>query len=191
MELIPEYPIETERLRLRPFTRGDVDAVAAYRSREDVTRFLFDEPMSREACAEVVQARVGQTTWTQEGDRIFLAVERADDASMIGEVLLLLRSVESRQAELGYTFHPDYFGRGYATEASRAMLRLGFEQGGMHRIYARCHARNEASRRVMERLGMRQEAHFREHLLVKGAWDEELQCAILEDEWRAGTTRPA
>ena len=191
MELIPDYPIETARLRLRPFTRGDVDAVTAYRSREDVTRFLFDEPMSRQACAEAVQARVGQTSWTEEGDRIFLAVERADDAAMIGEVLLLLRSVESRQAELGYTFNPDYFGRGYATEAARAMLRLGFEAGGMHRIFARCHAGNEASRRVMARLGMRQEAHFREHLLVKGGWDEEIHCAILEDEWRAGTSRPA
>lgn len=185
MELVPDYPIETERLRLRPFTRGDVDAVAAYRSREDVTRFMFDEPMTREACAEAVQVRVGQTAWHEEGDRIFLAVERRDDAAMMGEVLLLLRSVPSRQAELGYTFHPDYHGNGYATEAGRLMLRLGFEQGGAHRIYARCHAHNEASRRVMERLGMRKEAHFREHLFVKGAWDEELQYAILEDEWRA------
>lgn len=185
MELLPEYPIETERLRLRPFTRGDVDAVTAYRSREDVTRFLLDDPMSREACAQAVQARVGQTSWTEEGDRIFLAVERRNDAAMIGEVLLLLRSEQSRQAELGYTFHPDYHGLGYATEASRRMLHLGFAEGGLHRIYARCHAQNEASRRVMERLGMRKEAHFREHLFVKGAWDEELHYAILEDEWRA------
>jgi RimJ/RimL family protein N-acetyltransferase len=56
----------------------------------------------------------------------------------------------------------------------------------MHRIYARCHARNMASWKVMERLAMRREAHFREHVLVKGAWDEEFIYAILEDEWRSG-----
>jgi RimJ/RimL family protein N-acetyltransferase len=184
MEFTPTYPIETARLRLRPFTRGDVDAVHAYRSREDVTRFLLDEPMSREACAEAVQARVGQTAWVEEGDKIILAVERKDDAAMIGEVLLMLRSVASRQGEIGYIFNPDHFGRGYATEASRTLVALGFDTAGVHRIYARCHVLNEASRKVMERLGMRQEAHFREHNFVKGAWDDELVYAILEDEWR-------
>lgn len=183
MELTPDYPLDTERLRLRPFTRGDVDAVYAYRSREDVARFLYDEPMSREACAEAIQIRIGQTAWTEEGDKILLAVERRSDQAMIGEVVLVLRSVEDRQAELGYIFHPEYYGQGYATEAARALLGLAFS-AGIHRTMARCHAQNRASRRVMERLGMREEAHFREHRFVKGAWDEELICAILESEWQ-------
>jgi RimJ/RimL family protein N-acetyltransferase len=184
MELVPDYPIETERLRLRPFSRGDVDAVFAYRSREDVTRYLFDSPMNREACAEAVQARVGQTTWEQEGDKIFLAVERLEDGTMMGEVSLILRSAEWRQAEIGYIFHPDFHGHGYASEACRRLLSLGFDDAGAHRVFARCNAANEASRRVMQRLGMREEAHFREHMLVKGTWEEELICALLEDEWR-------
>lgn len=190
MPFQPDYPIETERLRLRPFTRGDVDAVFAYRRREDVARFLFDEPMTRESCAEAVQARVGQTAFDDEGDKIFLAVERRDDLAMIGEVSLILRSTEARQAELGYIFHPDFHGFGYATEAGEALLRLGFEGAGMHRIYARCDVHNSASARVMERLGMRREAHFREHMRVKGAWDEELIYAMLEDEWQARRPTP-
>lgn len=185
MAFVPDYPIETARLRLRPFTRGDVDAVFAYRQREDVARYLFDEPMSRESCAEAVQARVGQIGFERDGDKIFLAVERIDNLAMIGEVSLILRSLEARQAELGYIFNPDFHGFGYATEAGGALLALGFEGAGMHRIYARCDARNVASAKVMERLGMRREAHFREHVLVKGAWDEELIYAMLEDEWRA------
>jgi RimJ/RimL family protein N-acetyltransferase len=184
MVFVPDYPIETARLRLRPFTRGDVDAVFAYRQREDVARYLFDEPMSRESCAEAVQARVGQIGYEKEGDKIFLAVERLEDLAMMGEVSLILRNMEARQAELGYIFHPDFHGNGYATEASRALLGLGFDAAGMHRIYARCDARNSASSKVMERLGMRREAHFREHVLVKGEWDEELIYAMLEDEWR-------
>jgi RimJ/RimL family protein N-acetyltransferase len=183
---MPAYPIETERLRLRPFTRGDVDAVYAYRSREDVCAFLFDEPMSREACAEAVQARVGQVAFTAEGDKIVLAVERRDAVGVVGEVSLIWRSVENRQGELGYIFHPDVHGQGIASEASRALLRFGFEMAGLHRIYARCDARNAASAKVMARLGMRQEAHFRGHAMVKGQWDEELICAVLEDDWRAG-----
>jgi len=185
MPFLPDYPIETERLRLRPFTRGDVDAVFAYRRREDVARFLFDEPMTRESCAEAVQARVRQIGFDKEGDKIFLAIERLDGLAMIGEVSLILRSVEARQGELGYIVHPEYHGFGYATEAGRAVLAMGFEGAGMHRIYARCDARNLASAGVMERLGMRREAHFREHMLVKGAWDEELIYAMLEQEWRA------
>ena len=189
MEIVPDYPLETERLLLRPFTRGDVEAVYAYRSRDDVTRFMLDPPMTREACAEAVQARVGMTSWAEEGDKLFLAVERRADGAMIGEVVLILRSLPARQAEVGYTFHPDYFGQGYATEASRRLVSLAFEDAGIHRVYARCHPQNGASWRVMERLGMRKEAHFREHTLVKGAWDEEVVYAILEDEWREQAQR--
>jgi RimJ/RimL family protein N-acetyltransferase len=180
---VPDFPIETGRLRLRPFTRGDVDAVFAYRSREDVCRFLSDDPMSRETCAEMVQARIGQLSLDVEGDRIVLAVERRSEGGPIGEVSLILRSAESRQAEIGYVFHPDFQRQGYATEAARTLLEAGFSGAGMHRIYARCDARNEPSWRLMERLGMRREAHFREHALVKGRWDEEFIYAILETGW--------
>ena len=184
MEIVPDYPLETARLLLRPFTRGDLDAVHAYRSREDVTRFLLDGPMTREACAEAVQGRVGMTQWAAEADKLFLAVERRADAAMMGEVVLILRDLPARQAELGYIFHPDYGGQGYATEASRRLLGFAFDKAGIHRVYARCHPGNAASWRLMERLGMRREAHFREHALVKGVWDEEFVYAILEDEWR-------
>jgi RimJ/RimL family protein N-acetyltransferase len=183
---VPPYPIETERLRLRPFTRGDVDAVFAYRGREDVCRYLFDEPMSRQTCAEAIQQRIGQLSLEQDGDRIVLAVERKGNGGVpIGEVSLILRSAESRQAEVGYIFHPDFHHQGYATEATRAMIETGFRGAGMHRIYARCDARNESSWRLMERLGMRREAHFRDHALVKGRWDEEFVYAVVEDEWPA------
>jgi RimJ/RimL family protein N-acetyltransferase len=185
MVFVPTYPIETERLRLRPFTRGDVDAVYAYRSREDVCRYLFDEPMSRQTCAETVQTRIAQLGLEEEGDRIVLAVERKSDAELIGEVSLILRGVEARQAEIGYIFNPAAHGHGYATEAARALIQVGFMGADMHRVYARCDARNLASAQVMERLGMRREAHFRDHVLLKGRWDEEFIYAVLEDEWRA------
>jgi RimJ/RimL family protein N-acetyltransferase len=185
MPLYPDYPLRTERLLLRPFTRGDVDAVYAYRRREDVARYLFDVALSREECALAVQQRIGQVAFEAEGDKIVLAVELAANAALLGEMSLIWRSVDARQAEVGWIFDPDYQGQGYATEAANAMLDLAFGPGDMHRVAARCDVRNEASWRLMERLGMRREAHFREHGLFKGRWDEEFIYALLASEWRA------
>ncbi|MEO8884233.1 MAG: GNAT family protein [Devosia sp.] len=179
----PELPIETERLILRPFTRGDVDAVFAYRQREDVARFLFDGPMTRESCAEAVQLRVRQISLAEEDDRITLAVERRAGGELIGEVTTIWRSVADRQGEVGYIFNPDFQHNGYATEAVRALITMSFGELDLHRIYARCDTRNVASFQLMERLGMRREAHFREHKLIRGTWDDQYIYAILQSEW--------
>jgi RimJ/RimL family protein N-acetyltransferase len=183
MALYPDYPLETPRLRLRPFTRGDVDAVFAYRQREDVALYLFDVALSREECALAVQQRIGQIALEAEGDKIILAVDLEASGALVGEVSLIWRSADARQAEIGWIFHPDYQGQGYATEAARALLDLAFGPGEMHRVMARCDIRNIASSRLMERLGMRREAHFREHMIFKGEWNEEYIYAILRREW--------
>jgi RimJ/RimL family protein N-acetyltransferase len=104
---------------------------------------------------------------------------------VIGDVVLLRVSREHRTGEVGYIFHPDHAGHGYATEAARAMLGLGFEGFGMHRIIGRLDARNAASARVLERLGMRREAHFVRNEFIKGEWTDELVYALLETEWRS------
>ena len=187
----PSYPIVTERVRLRPFSRGDVDAVFAYRSLAEVAEYLFDQPMSHEECAEAVRARTTQIAFAGEGDKILLAVERKDDGRLIGEVSLIWRSVADQQAEIGYILHPAEQGHGYATEAATALLAFAFETVGAHRVYARCDARNAASASVMQRLGMHEEAHFREHTHFKGRWDEELIYAILAEEWPSRSGEPA
>ena len=191
MVFAPPLPILTERLCLRPFTRGDVEAVYAYRQRDDVARHLFDDPMSREQCTELVQTRVGQTFLMADEDSIVLAIERRDNQHLVGEISLIQRSAASRQGELGYLLHPDSQGRGYATEAAARMLELGFDGAGLHRIYARCSIHNLPSWRLMERLGLRREAHLREHVFIKGEWAEELVYAQLEDEWRGRQAAPS
>lgn len=185
MALFPDYPLRTERLTLRPFTRGDVDAVYSYRRREDVARYLFDTALSREECALVVQQRIGQTALEALDDKIILAVELNDNSAVIGEVSLIWRSVDARQGEIGWIFDPHYQGQGYATEAANAILDLAFGPGDIHRVSARCDVRNVSSWRLMERLGMRKEAHFREHAIFKSEWDEEFVYALLWQEWRA------
>jgi len=184
MQQLPDLPIATPRLSLRPFRRGDVDAVYAYRQLDVVARFLADGPMSREACAEAVQQRTSQVGFVMEGDRVTLGMERREDGRLIGEIMLIWQDATARQAELGYILSPDFQGRGYATEAARAMLALGFGPLAMHRIYARCNTLNTASYAVMERLGMRREAHFREVHQMRGVWEDEFIYAVLWNEWQ-------
>lgn len=185
MALYPDYPIRSPRLLLRPFTRGDVDGVFAYRRLEDVARYLFDVPLSREECALAVQQRIGQVALDADGDKIILAVELVETGTLIGEVSLIQRSVDARQGEVGWIFDPQHHGHGYAFEAANAMLDLAFGPGDIHRVCARCDVRNTSSWRLMERLGMRREAHFREHAIFKSRWDEEFIYAILWQEWQA------
>jgi len=102
-------------------------------------------------------------------------------------VFLALRDREARQGEIGYSFNPEFQGKGLASEAVRGLVGIGFETLDLHRIYARCDARNLGSWKLLERRGFRREAHFRQHALFKGEWDEEFYYAILKDEWHANS----
>ena len=97
--------------------------------------------------------------------------------------MLFFHSVEHRSGEIGWVFHPGYSGRGYATEASHALLHLAFDELGLHRVIARVDARNEASLRLADRLGMRREAHLVSNEWFKGVWSDEIDFAVLEHEW--------
>jgi RimJ/RimL family protein N-acetyltransferase len=185
----PRYPIETERLSLRPLTAGDLDDVHAYYSRPEVSRYLYWAVRDQERSREALETYARLDALDQEGDGLVLGAVRRDVGRVVGQVSLQWRSREHRQAEIGFVFNPDHHGRGLAREAAEAMLRLGFENLGLHRIYGRCDARNLASARLMERLGMRREAHLVENEFVKGEWTDELVYAMLEQEWSAG--RPA
>ena len=183
--LLPAYPLKSDRLTLRPFAEGDLDDLHAFHSQPEVARYLYWEARDREQTREVLARKVGQTALTAEGQHLTLAV--VEGGRVIGEVNLGWLSEEHRQGEFGYVFHPDAGGKGYATEAARVVLRLGFEELGLHRIIGRCDPRNDASWRLMERLGMRREAHFVQNEIFKGEWGDEYYYAMLADEWRART----
>jgi RimJ/RimL family protein N-acetyltransferase len=183
MQLRPEYPIRTDRLRLRPLTTTDVDALLTYRGRADVCRYLPFEPMTPEVLLGRLRTDLSRTAITLEGQALTLGVELAETGRLIGDLVLFFRSLEHAGGELGYVFHPDVAGQGYATEAARAMLDLGFRQLGLHRVIARLDARNEPSAKLAERLGMRREAHFVSNEIFKGEWSDELVYAILAEEW--------
>jgi RimJ/RimL family protein N-acetyltransferase len=185
--MILGFPLHTSRLRLRPYEERDVDDYAAFYARLDVATYLYWEPGDDAKLHAAFAKRKSQTVW-REQEPLVLAVERKSDNKVIGEVVLVWLSQNHRTGEVGFLFHPDYQGQGYAAEASRAMLELGFATFGLHRISGRCDARNVASARLMERLGMRREAHFVDNEWVKGEWTSEVVFGMLQHEWQAGQT---
>jgi RimJ/RimL family protein N-acetyltransferase len=121
-----------------------------------------------------------------EGQALTLGVELLESGELIGDVILMWQSAEHRGGEIGYVFNPAFAGQGYATEAVHRLLHLAFDDLGLHRVIARVDADNHGSARLASRLGMRQEAHLVENEWFKGRWSDELNFAILEEEWRTG-----
>jgi RimJ/RimL family protein N-acetyltransferase len=183
----PGYPLRTDRLILRPYHADDLSAVYDIQSRPEVTRYLLFDVRTLDQVRIALEERIQAGTPGHDGDRLILAlaVVLPETGTVIGDVVLFRQSRQHRQGELGYIFHPDYGGKGYATEAARMMLRLGFEHFRLHRIVGRIDARNTPSARVLEHLGMRREAHFVQNEFVKGEWTDEVVYAMLEDEWPA------
>lgn len=183
------FPIATDRLVLRPYAPDDLSDLHNYHALEEVARYQYWEQRDRTAMEAHVQKCLGQQEISQDQDVLALVVEVQGAGRVIGDLFFAIRDREARQGEIGFSFHPDFQGRGYASEAAGRLMRLGFETYGMHRIFGRCDARNAGSARLMERLGMRKEAHFREHAIFKGGWDEEFVFAILESEVSQTGTR--
>ncbi len=182
--LRPEFPLHTARLLLRPFEDGDLEALHAIQSDPVVARYLYWEARSLDEVRQQLERLKPMTGIDEESDSLRLAAVLREGGALVGDYSLRLDSREHRQGEIGFITHPAHQGRGYATEGSLVLLRLGFEVLGLHRIFGSCDARNVGSARVMERLGMRQEAHFRHSEIFKGEWGDELIYAMLEDEWR-------
>ena len=165
---------------------GDLDAMYSYRSRADVARYLYWEPNTEQEARAALEQKAASTSIRSKGDVLELAVIVRETGDLVGDVILQLVSDEHRQGEVGYIIHPDHAGKGYATEAVRPLLHIAFDDLGLHRVVGRAEPRNAASARVMEKLGMRLEAHLVENEWVKGKWQSELVYAILDREWRAG-----
>ncbi|MER5886630.1 GNAT family N-acetyltransferase [Streptomyces sp. NPDC001941] len=177
-------PLATDRLTLRLFTTDDADDLYAYQSLPDVARYLYRPPLDREECARTLERRAAGVAWTENGDSLALAVCRTGEPGVLGEVSLKLADARARQVEAGWTFHPDAGGRGYATEAARAVVSLAFDALGAHRVFARLDVLNTGSVGVCERLGMRREAHLVENDLDGERWGSEYVYATLAHEWK-------
>jgi RimJ/RimL family protein N-acetyltransferase len=185
-------PITTERLVLRSLRPGDERHVFAYRSVPEVVRYIPGEPKTLEQVQDMVAER-GTAGRIEPAQPICtLAVEL--EGRVIGDVLLHLDGPDGhdgRQAEIGWVLAPDMQGMGYATEAAEALVRVAFDELGVHRVWAQLDGENDASARICERLGMRREALFAKGSWFKGRWTDLAVYAIRADEWSARGSKAA
>lgn len=172
-----EPPIRTERLSLRRHRPDDTGWLQQIYSRPDVARYLLDEPWTQQDAATYVEQRLTKTDLDGPAGALSLVIER--DGTPIGDVQLWFTDRERRIAEIGWVLDPDHARQGFAAEAVRAVLDLGFDRSGLHRVTAQMDARNTASARLASRVGLRQEAHLREDWWSKGEWTDTLIFAML------------
>jgi len=180
--------VRTARLTLRAGTPHDAEETFAYRRLEEVGRWLPLLPTELDTYRATFTAphRLAVTVIVELDGRIigdFML--KVEDAWAQAEVADQARGL---QAELGWVLDPAFIGHGYATEGARALLRVCFEELGVHRVVAGCFADNDASWRLMERIGMRRESHtVRDALHRSGQWLDGFTYALLADEWADAT----
>ena len=174
--------LHTLRLTLRRMMVTDTADLYEYASRKDVTRYLTWYPHSdRDYTREYLQYIAGRY---RAGMFYDWAIVYEAEGKMIGTCGFTCFDCASDSAEVGYVLNPDYWGRGIASEAVERVLRFGFEELHLHRIEAKFMVGNDASRHVMEKVGMTFEGIHRGERLVKGNYVDVGVCAILSDEWK-------
>jgi len=171
--------LETERLRLRPYREDDVAELVPLIGVREVaaTTLRIPYPYSDE------DAR-GFLVIAQDPDKIWLAITLRSDGRQIGGIGLRV-DAHHQHAELGYWLGVPYWGKGYATEAGREMLRFGFSDLGLNRIFASHFKHNPASGNVLRKLGMRYEGCQREHLRKWDRFVDSELYGLLRKEWEA------
>lgn len=176
--------LRTPRLILREFTAEDWAATHAYQQDPRYLRFYDRDGVTERQAQAFVYAFI---LWQGERPRskAQLAITLADTGELIGNVGLRRDAAEDPVADMGYELAPAHWGRGYATEAVRAMLDLGFGAWGVERIHAHCVAENEASARVLLRAGLRREACLREHQWFKERYWDVLIFGMTRADWTA------
>jgi len=181
--------LTTARLTLREFQPDDWRAVLEYQHDPRYLRFYPWTDRSADDVRRFVDAFCAQQRGSPRA-RYQLAVTERETGVLVGNCGVRVESVDARQGSIGYELDPRYWGRGYATEAAAAMMRIGFCELGLHRLWARVLAANEPSIRVLERLRMRPEGRLREHERFKGRWWDVCLYGVLRNEWLADRPIP-
>lgn len=182
VELFSKMPtLETERLILRKMRPSDRSDMFEYACLDDVTRYLLWQPHSDDEYT-LQYLRYIESRY-KSGSFYDWAVVLKDSGKMIGTCGFTRFDHESDCAEIGYVINPRYRGMGIAAEAAREVVRFGFDRLALHRIEARFMYGNEASLRVMQKLGMKFEGYHRDAMLVKGSYRTIGVSSILRNEY--------
>ncbi|MBH5316266.1 GNAT family N-acetyltransferase [Paenibacillus sp. GSMTC-2017] len=171
--------LNTERLTIRKFHSSDWQAVFDYTSDSNVMRYIPEGVFTEQDAKDFVNKNSGEhaTKYAVILNETNILIGHMAFHSWYGEIAY----------EVGWVFHPDYYNNGYATEATRAIVKYAFEILNIHRIIATCQPQNIPSYRIMEKVGMKKEAHFKKcipaNFIMGTEWWDEYLYAILKEEW--------
>lgn len=182
MCFLEEPEILTQRLKLSPLMASDATAMYEYRSDPEVCRYQSFEPGSLgevESFIDGLKNNIFDTagTWFQ------FAIRHQDRGQLTGDLGVHFCADHPQQVEIGFTVSPAFQGQGFGTEAVTGILDHLFGSLQKHRVFASVDPRNEPCIRLLKRVGLRQEAHFRQSLWFKGDWADDLVFGILASEW--------
>lgn len=173
--------IETERLLLRPLSEDDWEDTLEHRSDHENNKYITD--MSVEEIRKVFEERT--RPWSGEDNAwLSLGVELKEQKKLIGEIGFRYIDKKNSLGEFGYRFNRLYQGKGYATEASAALVDKIFGELNVHKLVAICDAENIPSYRIMEKLGMTKEAHYRKHSWRRNKWCDEFVYSLINPSYR-------
>ncbi|GLZ16244.1 N-acetyltransferase [Actinomadura sp. NBRC 104425] len=182
--MFPVLITDERGVTLREFTTDDVDAVLAVYGDPKVTEHLSFEPRNRDQVTATLNS-VTAAARSQPRTEYSLAV--VVDGEVIGFARLAVDTQHPGQssAQLGFALRASHWGRGLGTATVRLLLRLGFQELGLHRLWGARSPDNVVSARLMTSLGMIEEGRIRGHIRVQGRWRDSVVHSILADEWQA------
>ncbi len=178
---LPTPTLQTERLRLRPFTDADADDLFALQSDAYVLRYWDSPPWTDRTL--VARFMAGCQQMAEDGSGARVAIERTADHAFIGWCTFNGWNLDFRSASLGYCLNQVAWGHGYATEAARALLQWAFDTLDLNRVQSETDTRNVASARVLEKLGFELEGTLREDCIVNGDVSDSWVYGLLRRDW--------
>jgi RimJ/RimL family protein N-acetyltransferase len=174
--------LRTDRLILRAIDKKDANAIFKYRSDEITNQYQGWIPKKLEDVYDFIKKIATEInivdTWFQ------LVIISRETGELIGDIGIHFLDIENKQVEIGCTLGKSQHGKGYAIEALKQVMEFLFNQLDKHRIIASIDPNNIQSVRLMERLGFRKEAHFKESISINGQWVDDIVYAILKKEWK-------
>jgi RimJ/RimL family protein N-acetyltransferase len=175
--------LETERLILRPLSEQDSEEVYENVKEYDIARWTINipHPYPKEEAIRYIRQSM---ELIKKGKSYELAIRFNSSKELAGVMALLNVEKEHRNAELGYWIAKKYWNKGIATEAASKILEFGFQELNLERICARCFHENEASRRVMEKIGMEHEGKFRHEIFKENEFIDMIYYGMIKDDWK-------